>query len=401
MYFIHPQIKFNMENLKNLFFSFFGSPDEKGLEKMKLFFPQKELIFTDMARSAFRLIIEKMNLRNSQILFPAYICDIFFPIFKEYNLSPIFLDIDKKTFHIEIEDIEKKITPETKSILVCHTYGLPIDIKKIREILIQHPTSNIQYPFVIEDCAHALGATYNGIPLGNSGDAALFSLYKQFPSLRGGAAVFEIPNPCLSGRQAKSQIPNKFQIPNSKLIKTRFNLRDFVSLLNCFSPFAFLFKKFGGKIAPRMIREEKLKTPSQINQVSLNLFLCFLKNFEEDLERRIESALFFQKELKKLGFEVQMAKENVFCYLSALAPQNLNRDKFVRELRKYGIFATRIWKDPIILNPQVQKEYKINLAEFPNTIEVAKRIVNFPLQNFYTKKDIEKMIFSIKKVLNS
>jgi len=164
MYFIHPQIKFNMENLKNLFFSFFGSPDEKGLEKMKLFFPQKELIFTDMARSAFRLIIEKMNLRNSQILFPAYICDIFFPIFKEYNLSPIFLDIDKKTFHIEIEDIEKKITPETKSILVCHTYGLPIDIKKIREILIQHPTSNIQYPVVIEDCAHALVATYNGIP---------------------------------------------------------------------------------------------------------------------------------------------------------------------------------------------------------------------------------------------
>ena len=390
MYFIHPQIKFNMENLKNLFFSFFGSPDEKGLEKMKLFFPQKELIFTDMARSAFRLIIEKMNLRNSQILSPAYICDIFFPIFKEYNLSPIFLDIDKKTFHIEIEDIEKKITPETKSILVCHTYGLPIDIGKIRAI-----TNNRL--LLIEDCAHALGATYNGIPLGNSGDAALFSLYKQFPSLRGGAAVFEIPNPCLSGRQAKSQIPNKFQIPNSKLIKTRFNLRDFVSLLNCFSPFAFLFKKFGGKIAPRMIREEKLKTPSQINQVSLNLFLCFLKNFEEDLERRIESALFFQKELKKLGFEVQMAKENVFCYLSALAPQNLNRDKFVRELRKYGIFATRIWKDPIILNPQVQKEYNLNLKEFPNTIEVAKRIVNFPLQNFYTKKDIEKMITVIKQ----
>ena len=217
MYFIHPQIKFNMENLKNLFFSFFGSPDEKGLEKMKLFFPQKELIFTDMARSAFRLIIEKMNLRNSQILSPAYICDIFFPIFKEYNLSPIFLDIDKKTFHIKIEDIEKKITPETKSILVCHTYGLPIDIKKIREILIQHPTSNIQYPFVIEDCAHALGATYNGIPLGNSGDAALFSLYKQFPSLRGGAAVFEIPNPCLSGRQAKSQINSNYQMTKTVL----------------------------------------------------------------------------------------------------------------------------------------------------------------------------------------
>jgi len=374
VYFVHPQIKFNIENLKNLFFSFSRLPDEKELEKVKSFFPQKELIFTDMARSAFKLIIKKMGLQNSQILFPAYICDIFFPILKEYNLSPIFLDIDLETFHIKIEDIEKKITPETKSILICHTYGLPIDIEKIRAI-----TNNRL--LLIEDCAHAFGATYNGIPLGNSGDAAFFSLYKQFPSLRGGAAVFEIPNP--------------------KLIKTRFNLRDFLSLLNCFSPFAFLFKKFGGEIAPKMIRKEKLKTPSQINQVSLNLFLYFLKNFEENLKRRIELALFFQEELKKLGFEVQRAENNVFCYLSALTPQNLNRDKFVKELRKYGIFATRIWKDPIILNPHVQKEYKINLAEFPNTIEVAKRIINFPLQNFYTKNDIEKMVLRIKKVLAS
>ena len=52
MYFVHPQIKFNIENLKNLFFSFFQSPDEKELEKVKLFFPQKEIIFTDMGRAA-------------------------------------------------------------------------------------------------------------------------------------------------------------------------------------------------------------------------------------------------------------------------------------------------------------------------------------------------------------
>jgi len=377
MYFVHPQIKFNIENLKNLFFSFFRPPDEKELKKLKNFFPQKELIFTDMARSAFRLIVEKMGLRSSEILFPAYICDIFFPIFKEYNLSPIFLDIDKKTFHIQVEEIEKKITPKTKSILVCHTYGLPVDIEKIRAI-----TKNRL--LIIEDCAHSFLGKFDGNYTGNFSDAAFFSLYKQFPSLRGGLAIFEIPN-------------SKFQI--SDLPKTNFNFRDFVSLLNCFSPFAFLFKKFGGKIAPKMLRKEKLKEPAQINQVSLNLFLYFLKNFEENLKRRIELALFFQEELKKLGFEVPKSENPVFCYLSTLTPQNLNRDKFVRELRKYGIFATRIWKDPIILNPKVQKEYKINLAEFPNTIEVAKRIVNFPLQNFYTKKDIEKMIRAIKQSL--
>ena len=401
MYFVHPQIKFNIKNLKEVFFSFFKSPSEEELKKVKSIFPEKEIIFTDMGRSAFKLIVEKLNLRNSQILFPAYICDIFFPIFKEYNLSPIFLDIDKKTFHIKIEEIEKKITPTTKAILICHTYGLPMNIKEIEEIKnVHHQVLNI-----IEDCAHSFGAKLNETYAGNFGDVAFFSIYKQFPSLRGGAAVFEIPN-------SELQIPNKFQIPNSKLIKTRFNLRDFISFLNCFSFFAFLFKKLGGEIAPKMIRKEKLKEPAEINQVSLNLFLHFLKNFEENLKKRRELALFFQEELKKLGFEVQKSENpapyrtgsgagNVFCYLSALTPKNLNRDIFVKKLRKCGIFATRIWKDPIILNPKVQKEYKINLDEFPNTVDVAKRIVNFPLQNYYTKKDINKMILGIKKCLSS
>ncbi len=173
MYFVHPQIKFNRENLKNLFFSSFQSLDEMKLEKVKLFFPQKEIIFTDMGRAAFKLIIEKMGLQNSQILFPAYICNIFFPIFKEYNLSPIFLDINKETFHIQVEEIEKKITPKTKSILICHTYGLPVDIEKIKTI------TNNQL-LIIEDCAHSFGTKLNEIYTGNFGDVAFFRFTNNF-----------------------------------------------------------------------------------------------------------------------------------------------------------------------------------------------------------------------------
>jgi len=75
------------------------------------------------------------------------------------------------------------------------------------------------------------------------------------------------------------------------------------------------------------------------------------------------------------------------------------RDLFVIQMRKYNVFCTRIWKDPIILNENVQKDYKINLREFPNTVETAKRIVNFPLQNYFEEKDIKKIIFATKEVL--
>lgn len=382
MFFVHPQIKLDKENLKKVFFSFFKSPDIISLEKkLYSFFPAKEVVFTDMARSAFKVIIEKLNLKNSQIITPTYICDIFYPIFKKYNIKPVFTDINPKTFNIDTNKIQEKISPEVKAILVSHTYGLPIDIERIKEIT--------TIP-IIEDCAHSFGALFphrrdgagQAIYTGNLGDVAFFSIYKQFPTFRGGFLV----------------CPKDWDI---KLPKTNFSFRDFISFLNSFSFFAFLFKTFGGNIAPKMVRKEKMPEPASLNQISLNFFYYFLEDLKKISDNRINLALFFQKGLKEMGFEVQESKNNVFCYLAALVPKDIaeKRDKLIQELRKEKIFCTRIWHSPIILNKEVQKEYNVNLKEFPNTIEAAKRIINFPLQNHYTKDDVEKMVQSIKKVL--
>jgi len=380
MYFVHPQIKTERENLKKVFKSFFEKPDFEFLKKkLSEYFPEKNFVFTDMGRSAFRIIVEKLNLKNSQILLPAFICDIFYPILKEYNIEPIFLDIDLKTFNVKIEEIPQKITSRSRAILICHTFGLPVDFEKLYFSL---RTSNLQHLTIIEDCAHSFFAKYREVPVGNFGTVSFFSLYKQLPIARGGLLVF----------------PKDWKI---ELPKTKFNFRDFISLLNSFSSFAFLFKKFGKEIAPRMIRKEKSKESLGINDVSLNLFSQFLEDFERSLAKRIELAKFFQKELKSLGFEVQEGEGNVFCYLSAMIPKEFSekRDLFVVQMRKYNVFCTRIWKDPIILNENVQKDYKINLAEFPNIVEVAKRIVNFPLQNYFEEKDLKKIIFATKEVL--
>ncbi len=369
MYFVHPQIKFNIKNLGNLLSCFFKKTNLESLKKVEEMFPAKKVYFTDMGRSAFRLIVEELQLQNSQILVPAYICDIFYSIFKQYNIFPIFLDVDKQTFNISLEEIEKKITSQTKSILICHTYGLPFNIQKIKE--------NYQL-LIIEDCAHSFGAKRDGKFTGNFGDAAFFSLYKIFPTLRGGMVV----------------LPSGI---SKKLAKTRFSPRDFITLLNCCSFFSFLFKKYAGKVAPKYIKKEKLEQVGALNRVSLNILSWQLENFEKNLKKRRELALIFQQELKKMGFETQNSENNIFTFLSALVPENINRDEFVIALRKKGVFPTRIWHTPIILNPEVQKEYNIDISKFPNTIDVSQRIINFPLQNFYSQKDIKKMLKKIKE----
>ncbi|OGZ24192.1 MAG: hypothetical protein A2896_00405 [Candidatus Nealsonbacteria bacterium RIFCSPLOWO2_01_FULL_43_32] len=371
MYFVHPQIK--LKSFIKAKLSLVKSVDLEGLtQKLVAYFPAKQLIFTDMGRTAFRLIIEKLNLQNTAMLLPAYICDIFYPILKEYNIKPIFLDINLKTFHIGTDEIQKKITPNSRAILVCHTYGLPFDVDALRSDL--RGRSDL---VIIEDCAHSfLDGT------GNSGDVSFFSLYKQFPALRGGMLA----------------CPNDWQI---KLPKTYFNFRDFISFLNYFWPFALFFKKFGSEIAPKMPRREKMRELGGLNRVSLNLFSDFFEATEKSSENRKTLAIFFQKELKALGFEVQNTDGNVFCYLSSLTPRNIQdkRDVIVQKLKKYGVFCTRIWHAPIILNEGVQREYQIDLADFPNTVEAAKRIINFPLQNHYTEKDVRKIITAVKKVI--
>lgn len=375
MHFVHPQIKLNKNNPKLIFNSFFKSPDLNAVKReLSLFFPEKQLVFTDMGRSAFKIILEKLNLKNSQIIFPGFICDIFYPILKQYNIKPIFLDIDLETFSISPDRIMKAITSQTKAVLVSHTFGLPVNIEKIKE------AKNI---IVIEDCAHAFFAQHRDNFVGNFGDAAFFSLYKQFPTFRGGLLV----------------CPKDWQI---NLPRTSFSFRDFISFLNSFPLFSFLFKTLGQQIAPKMIRKEKTPEPAGLNSLSLSFFSNFLKDYNKSVEKRIDLALYFQKELRNLGFLVQQSGNSVFCYLSALVPKRLEkkRDKLVKRLMGRGIFCTRIWHTPIILNPKAKKEYNVNLEDFPNTVEAAHRIINFPLQNHYTKKNIEKIIQALKKVLS-
>ena len=257
MYFVHPQINSNKKAVA-LFSCFFQKPDLEFLNKrLSFYFPNiakktkqpKKIIYTDMGRSALRIIIEKLNLRNSQMLFPSYICDIFFPILKKYNIEPIFLDADPKTFNLNVEEIEKKITPKTNSILVSHIYGLPNDMRKISSFARRH---NLK---IIEDCAHSFSAKSGKFYAGNYGDAAFFSLYKFLPTCRGGILL----------------CPADWQ--QIEIDQTSFNSRDFISFLNNFPFWAFSFKKFAGLIAPKVIRKEKLSKIGGINKVSLNLLL--------------------------------------------------------------------------------------------------------------------------------
>jgi len=85
--------------------------------------------------------------------------------------KPVFVDIDPDTWCISPEAIARAVTSKTKGIVVVHIFGQPARMDEIMAVARKH---NL---FVVEDCAQAVGAKYNGIPVGAIGDCGTFSFY--------------------------------------------------------------------------------------------------------------------------------------------------------------------------------------------------------------------------------
>jgi perosamine synthetase len=102
---------------------------------------------------------------------------------------PVVVDADPLTWNMAIDQIEAKITPRTRAIMVVHIYGLPVDMHQISNLATKYDLA------VIEDAAEMHGQTYRGIPCGSFGDLSTFSFYanKHITTGEGGMVVTDDP----------------------------------------------------------------------------------------------------------------------------------------------------------------------------------------------------------------
>ena len=107
----------------------------------------------------------------------------FQPILQQHAI-PIFVDVDPRTYNIDVSQVESKITDKTKVLLPVHMHGLPADMDEILALAKKHDL------LVIEDACQAHGATYKGKMAGTIGDFGCFSLNatKNLPGGEGGLA---------------------------------------------------------------------------------------------------------------------------------------------------------------------------------------------------------------------
>ncbi len=169
----------------------------------------------DSARTAFYFLLKAYGIGpGDEVLVPAFTCLVVVNPILWLDAKPVYVD-NGPDFNIDLEDLQRKLTPKTKAVLVQHTFGRPVDVKEVRRIV----GSDIK---IIEDTAHSLGGRYKGEQIGTMGDAAIltFGIEKVISCVRGGMAL--AGDPVIAGKLKEYQA-------GAKNFSRR---RIFISLLN-------------------------------------------------------------------------------------------------------------------------------------------------------------------------
>jgi dTDP-4-amino-4,6-dideoxygalactose transaminase len=118
---------------------------------------------------------------GDEVIIPSFVCSALLNALRYTGATPVLADIDPESLNIDPQDAREKVTGRTRAVIVPHLFGLPADLSSLMKLNVP----------VIEDCAQAPGATYDGQPAGSFGHAAVFSFYatKMITTGEGGMVV--------------------------------------------------------------------------------------------------------------------------------------------------------------------------------------------------------------------
>jgi len=149
---------------------------------------------TSQGRAALLVGLKVLGVRKGdEIIVQSFICRTVVDTIAEVGATPVLVDSCIDDFNVSPADIAKKVSEKTRAIVAVHLYGNPCDIEEIANIAMENDC------YLIEDCAHTMGAKYAGKNVGSFGDIAFFSTNFDKPYSTGEGGVLAVANESLLG----------------------------------------------------------------------------------------------------------------------------------------------------------------------------------------------------------
>lgn len=281
--------------------------------------------------------------------------------------KPIFVDIDSRTFNMDVNLIEEKITPKTKAIFPVHYAGVACDMDKIMEIAKKH---NLK---VVEDAAQGVMAYYKGKPLGTIGDYGCFSFHetKNYVMGEGGAIIVKDDEKFKEAEIIREKGTNRSQF-----------LRGVVD--------KYTWHKVGSSYLPSDVLAAmlygQLTRADEIMEKRMKIWNTYNDAFES-----------LEKEGKLIRpYIPEYAKHNAHMYYIVLPTEKI-RNELMEKLKEQGISATFHYI-PLHSAPVGQKlGYK--KGDLPVTEEYAGRLLRLPLYADMGEEENKYICDKVKELL--
>jgi perosamine synthetase len=159
-------------------------------EEFRRDYPLKAVFPTSSGSAAIHVALAALRLQpGDEVIVPA-ITDMGSVIGVLYQQAvPVFADVEPRSYNLDPVDVRRRLTPRTRAIMPVHLAGNPCDMGALRALAVEH---NL---IVIEDCAQAWGARWQGQPVGLVGDLACYSFneYKHLSCGDGGIVATSDP----------------------------------------------------------------------------------------------------------------------------------------------------------------------------------------------------------------
>ena len=283
--------------------------------------------------------------------------------------TPVFVDCDRATGNLDTTLLEPLITPRTKAIGVVHFNGIPCDMDAVMRVADRHGLK------VIEDCALAVGARFNGRHVGLIGDAAIFSFYPVKHITTGDGGMFVTRHADLAARVAKARA---FGVDRSFAERSIPGMYDVPTLgLN------YRMSDINASIGRKQL--EKIDVILELRK----------RNFES-----LKTGLIKLADVSVIDAVSPAQQQSWYCLSVVLEGVDAeSRNRVVALLNSRGIGTSIYYPQPVPRLTYYRDKYRCDMGLYPNATRISDQSIALPVGPHLKIDDMAHIASTFEEVL--
>ncbi len=346
-------------------------------------------------RDALLVLLQALGIgHDDEVILQAYTCIVVPNAISYAGAKPVYADLENIGFNIDPLGIEKLMSKRTKAVIVQHTFGVPVDLPVIQALCKKH---NL---ILIEDCAHALSASFKGSKLGTFGHASIFSFGrdKTISSVWGGMVATNDPTLAGKLREVQNQLPlpSSFQIVQALLHPLLFALIKPIYRFRVGRGLVKAFQKI--RLLPLVIFSEEKQgrkpdfMPQKMPAVLAKLSLHQLHKLDRFHGHRKTIAKLYSEGLKGFsGLELPSPHPDDDPAWLRFTIRSSQAAKILEAAKNKGIFLGD-WYRTVLAPPVDESLFGYEKGSCPRAEKAATESVNLPTHIQMTDKQVQEII---------